>query len=183
MYILLNLGTAKLFVFVNGSFSNLKDFISQIRHIIILVNKFKEKNKFIIKGNLINTSSTKYKHITWSSLASEICKAINNLNLAYIIAATLKIITDQQNLPEILIIFCINSKSLYEYIIKLKTTKKKYLIIDIIAIRQTYEKKELFEICYINRQDNPIDIITKLLFNKILEKFINTNKLIIRIQK
>jgi hypothetical protein len=52
-----------------------------------------------------------------------------------------------------------------------------------MVIRQTYEKKELFKICYINRQDNPIDIITKLLSNKILEKFINTNKLTIRIQK
>jgi hypothetical protein len=65
---------------------------------------------------------------------------------------------------------------------KLRITKKKYLIIDIIVIRQAYKKKELFEICYINRQDNPIDIITKLLFNKVLEKFVNTNKLIIRIQ-
>jgi hypothetical protein len=145
------LGIIKLFVFVNRSFSNLKDFISQIRHIIILVNKFKGENKFIIKGNLINTSSTKYKHITWSNLASKICRAINNLDLAYITAATFKMIIDQQNLPEILIILYIDSKFLYEYIIKLGITKKKYLIIDIIAIRQAYEKKELFKICYINR--------------------------------
>jgi hypothetical protein len=65
---------------------------------------------------------------------------------------------------------------------KLRIIKKKRLIINIIAIRQAYEKKELFEIRYINRRDNPIDTITKLLSNKILEKFINTNKLIIRIQ-
>jgi hypothetical protein len=64
---------------------------------------------------------------------------------------------------------------------KLRITKKKYLIINIIIIRQTYEKKELFEICYINKQDNPIDTITKLLFNKILKKFVDTNELIIRI--
>jgi hypothetical protein len=54
-------------------------------------------------------------------------------------------------------------------------------MINIIAIRQAYEKKELFKICYINKQNNPIDIITKLLFNKILEKFVNTNELTIRI--
>jgi hypothetical protein len=94
----------------------------------------------------------------------------------------LKIIIDQRNLPEILIIFYIDSKFLYEYIIKLGTTKEKYLIINIIAIRQTYEKKELFEIRYINRQNNPIDIITKLLSNKVLEKFVDINKLIIRMQ-
>jgi hypothetical protein len=51
-----------------------------------------------------------------------------------------------------------------------------------IAIKQAYEKKELFEICYINKKDNPTNIITKLLSNKILEKFVDTNKLIIRIQ-
>jgi pyruvate formate-lyase activating enzyme-like uncharacterized protein len=63
---------------------------------------------------------------------------------------------------------------------KLGITKEKHLIINIIAIRQAYEKRELFEICYINRQDNPIDTITKLLLNKTLEKFVNTNELIIR---
>jgi hypothetical protein len=58
----------------------------------MFINEFKGENKFIIKRNLINTSSTKYKHITRSSLASEICRIINSLNLAYIIAVTLKII-------------------------------------------------------------------------------------------
>jgi hypothetical protein len=72
---------------------------------------------------------------------------------------------------------------LYEYIIKLRITKEKYLIINIITIKQTYKKKELFKIRYINKQDNPIDTIIKLLFNKILKKFINTNKLTIRIQE
>jgi hypothetical protein len=94
---------------------------------------------------------TKYKYITRSNLASKICGIIDSLNLTYVIAATLKIIIDQRNLPEIPIIFYIDSKSLYEYIIKLGITKEKYLIINIIAIRQAYEKKELFEICYINR--------------------------------
>jgi hypothetical protein len=129
------LGIAKLFVFINGSLSNLKDFISQIRYIIILVNEFKGENEFIIKGNLINTSSTKCKHITWSSLVSKICEIIDSLDLIYITATTLKIIIDQQNLPEILIVFYINSKFLYKYIIKLGITKKKYLIINIIAIK------------------------------------------------
>jgi hypothetical protein len=145
----------------------------------MLINEFKGENKFIIKRNLINTSSTKCKHITRSSLVSEIYKIIDSLDLVYVTAVTLKIIIDQRNLFEILIVFYINSKFLYEYIIKLRIIKEKYLIIDIMAIKQAYEKRELFEICYINRQDNPIDTITKLLFNKILEKFINTNELII----
>jgi hypothetical protein len=65
---------------------------------------------------------------------------------------------------------------------KLGITKKKRLIINIIAIRQAYEKRELFEIRYINRQDNPTDTITKLLPNKVLEKFVDTNELTICMQ-
>jgi hypothetical protein len=96
-------------------------------------------------------NSTKYKHITRSSLVSKIYKVVDNLDLAYVIATTLKIIIDQQNLLGIPIVFYIDSKSLYEYIMKLGTTKKKHLIIDIIAIRQTYKKKKLFKIRYINK--------------------------------
>jgi hypothetical protein len=38
-YVALDLPTAKLFVFVNGSFANNKDFSSQIRYEIILANE------------------------------------------------------------------------------------------------------------------------------------------------
>jgi hypothetical protein len=65
---------------------------------------------------------------------------------------------------------------------KLEITKEKHLMINIIAIRQAYKKKKLFKIRYINRRDNPIDTITKLLFNKILEKFVDMNELTIRMQ-
>jgi hypothetical protein len=78
---------------------------------------------------------TKYKYITRSNLVSKIYRIINSLDLAYIIIIILKIIIDQQNLPKILIVFYINSKFLYKYIIKLRITKEKYLIINIIAIR------------------------------------------------
>ena len=65
----------KLFVFVNGSFVNNKDFSSQIRYLIILSNKTaneaanETKNRtdeFTIKGNLIHYSSTKSKRVTRS---------------------------------------------------------------------------------------------------------------------
>jgi hypothetical protein len=84
---------------------------------------------------------TKYKHITRNNLASEICGIINSFDLAYITAATFKIIINQQNLPEIPIVLYIDSKFLYECIMKLRTTKEKHLMINIIAIRQAYKKK------------------------------------------
>ena len=40
-YITLNLSAVKLFVFINGLFINNKDFSSQIRYKIIIINKIK----------------------------------------------------------------------------------------------------------------------------------------------
>ena len=77
---------------------------------------------------------------------------------------------------------CTDSYSLYEYLVKLSTTKEKRLIIDIIALRQSYKRQELFEIRWINSQDNPADAITKANPNKALETFINTNTLRIRVK-
>jgi hypothetical protein len=53
-YILLELATAKLFVFINSSFANNKDLSSQIRYVIILANKIAGLDEFIIRGNLIH---------------------------------------------------------------------------------------------------------------------------------
>jgi hypothetical protein len=67
-YIALDLECTKLFVFVDGSFANNKDFSSQISYLIILANETEtistETNEFVIKGNLIYYSSTKSKRVT-----------------------------------------------------------------------------------------------------------------------
>ena len=91
-------------------------------------------------------------------------------------------VTKQLDLPTILIVVCTNSYSLYEYLVKLGITKKKRLIIDIMAIRQSYERRELQEVRWINGDDNPVDAITKTKPNLSLETFINTNKLDIRVE-
>jgi hypothetical protein len=53
-YIAIDLPTAKLFVFVNKSFVNNKDFSSQIRYEIILANKTTHNKEFELTGNLIH---------------------------------------------------------------------------------------------------------------------------------
>jgi hypothetical protein len=54
--------------------------------------------------------------------------------MAIAIGTTLKIIIDQLKLPIISIIVCTDLYSLYKYLIKLSTIKKKRLIIDIIVL-------------------------------------------------
>jgi hypothetical protein len=105
------------------------------------------------------------------------------VNIAYIIGSTLNMVTKQLNLPMIPIIIYTDSYSLYEYLVKLGITKKKRLIIDIIAIRQSYERRELQEVRWINGDNNPADAITKTKPNLSLETFINTNKLDIRVEE
>jgi hypothetical protein len=71
---------------------------------------------------------------------------IGGINMSFVIGSTLTMIMKQLGLPTILIIVYTDSYSLYECLVKLGTTKKKRLIIDIMAIRESYENRELFEI-------------------------------------
>jgi hypothetical protein len=56
------------------------------------------------------------------------------------IRTTLKIITDQLKLPVSPIIVYTNLYSLYKCLVKLSTTKEKHLIINIIALWQSYKR-------------------------------------------
>jgi hypothetical protein len=80
------------------------------------------------------TISVKSKRVTRSILASEIYSIIARVNIAYTISITLRIITNQLNLPIIPTIVYIDLYSLYKCLIKLRTTKEKHLIINIIVL-------------------------------------------------
>jgi hypothetical protein len=68
---------------------------------------------------------------------------LTGVNIAYVIGFTLNIVIKQLDLSMIPIIVYIDSYSLYECLVKLGTTKEKRLIINIMAIRQSYEQREL----------------------------------------
>ena len=55
-------------------------------------------------------------------------------------------------------------------------------MIDIMALWQSYEQRELFKIQWINGQDNPVDTITKVNPNKALETFVDMNTLCIQVE-
>jgi hypothetical protein len=185
-YITLDLECTKLFVFVNGSFANNKDFSSQIGYLIIIANETETistgTDEFTIKGNLIHYSFTKTKRVTRSVLASEIYSMVGDVDIAIAINTTIKIITEQLGFPQTPIVVCTDLYLLYECLVKLGTTQEKRLIIDIIALRQSYERREITEIRWIDRKDNPADTMTKSTLNKALEKLIDTNQLGVRVE-
>ncbi|KID81309.1 Ribonuclease H-like protein [Metarhizium guizhouense ARSEF 977] len=181
-YIPLDLPTAKLFVFVDGSFANNKDLSSQIGFIIIIGNETQQDAEFTLTGNIVTYSSTKSKRVTRSALASELYSMVQGADMAYAISTTLAMITNQLDIPQIPITLCTDSFSLYECLVKLGTTKEKRLMIDIMALRQSYERREIYEIRWINGQDNPADAMTKASPNNTLETFIDSNKVTIRVE-
>ena len=65
--------------------------------------------------------------------------------------------------------------------VKLGTTKEKRLMIDIMAIRQSYERRELLEIRWIAGNSNPADVMTKSIANKSLKSLVSTNHLNVKV--
>jgi hypothetical protein len=80
------------------------------------------------------------------------------------------------------IIICTDSFSLYECIVKLGTTKEKRLMIDIMALRQMYERRELVEVRWITGASNLVDTITKSAPNRSLQVLIDTNEVDIEME-
>ncbi|OWT43021.1 polyprotein [Pochonia chlamydosporia 170] len=178
-----DLDKAKLFVFVDGSFANNEDLSSQLGYIIVIGTEEETNNgEMLVKGNIITYSSTKSKRVTRSALASELYSMVQGTDIGYAIASTLKLITKQLGIPDIPTILLTDSYSLYECLVKLGTTKEKRLMIDIMALRQSYERREVHEVRWINGGDNPADAMTKASPNHALRTLIDKNKIAIRVE-
>ncbi len=145
-YITLDLPIAKLFVFIDSLFINNYNLSLQISYVIILTNKTIREQDFSLSGNIIYQSLIKCKRVTRSILALKLYAIVVGVNIAISILTTLVIVTQRLKIEEIYIVVYTNSLSLYKCIVKLGTTKEKRLIIDIIAIRQSYKRRELFKV-------------------------------------
>ncbi|OHW89527.1 RNase H-like protein [Colletotrichum incanum] len=98
------------------------------------------------------------------------------------LSTTLNRILRTLQVPRIPVIVCSDSRSLYECLVRLGTTDEKRLMIDIMSLRESYEKKEISEVRWINGKDNPSDALTKKTPNSALEQLVTTNMLQIRIE-
>jgi hypothetical protein len=104
------------------------------------------------------------------------------VDMTYAIASTLRMVTARLSLPPIPTVVCTDSYSLYECPVKLGTTKEKLWMIDIMALRQSYECRELHEVCWIHGDDNLADALTKGAPNRSLERFIDGDGVTIRVE-
>jgi hypothetical protein len=113
---------------------------------------------------------------------SEIYGMVAGVDMAIAVKATIDRILARLGLPMIPIVVCTDSFSLYECLVKLGTTKGKRMMIDVMALRQSYERREIAEVRWINGNDNPADAMTKANPNKALERLVDTNKTSIRVE-
>ncbi|KAF2708143.1 hypothetical protein K504DRAFT_477587 [Pleomassaria siparia CBS 279.74] len=151
------LDRTKLFIFTDGLFANNKDLSLQLSFLIILVNErcTGDGDSFKIYSNIIYWNLIKCKRVTRSVLASELYGIVGGFNSA----------------------IALNSKLLYNCLVKLGTTNEKRLIIDIMSLRELYENREISKIRWINSKNNPADAFTKKAPNPALEQLILLNTL------
>ncbi|KAF1828306.1 hypothetical protein BDW02DRAFT_652134 [Decorospora gaudefroyi] len=169
-YVQLDMKNLKLFTLVDALFANNKDMSSQMGYVIILGNELmSNEGSFRIRGNIVHWSSIKCKRITRSVLASEIYAMAHGVDIAIAIGGTIDLIMERLLLSKILIVVCTDSRSLYDCLVKLGTTKEKRLMIDIMALREAYERSELMDIRWIDGRDNPADSMIKANANASME--------------
>jgi hypothetical protein len=107
---------------------------------------------------------------------------VAGIDMALLISTTLELITRQLRLNQIPVVVCTDSFSLYECMVRLGTTKEKRLMIDIMAIRESYERREISEMRWITGDSNPADAMTKATPNSCLQTFVSTNELSVRVE-
>jgi hypothetical protein len=138
-------------VFTDSSFANNYGFTLQIGFVIILADKHN-------KANIIHWSLIKCKRVTQSVLASELYGIAHGFDIGAIIKSTLEKILQIETLS---LLLYTDSKSLYGCLVKLGTTQEKRLMVNLMCLRQSYERREITEIKWIDEDNNPANAITK----------------------
>jgi hypothetical protein len=162
-FVRLDIQSLKLIVYTDASFANNQDLSSQIGFVIVLSDG--------INANILHWSSIKCKRVTRSVLASELYAMAHRFDTGAAIKSTIEAILRIQ-LP---LILCTDSKSLYDCLVKLGTTQEKRLMVDLMCLRQSYERREIAEVRWIDGNNNPADAMTKSKPCPALRELIDTN--------
>ncbi len=162
-YVKLDSTQLQLIVFTNSSFANNRNLFSQIDYVICLADSK--------HANVVHWSSVKCKRVTRSVLAAELYALVHDFDLDAALKATLSAILDRF----VSLVLCTDSKSLYDCLVKLDTIQKKRLMIDVMSLRQSYERRKITKIKWIHDVNNSIDFMIKSKAFTILKTLIDIN--------
>lgn len=165
-YVKLHPDSLQLVVFTDSSFANNKDLSSQVGYVICLADATG-------RANIIHWSSIKCKRVTRSVLASELYAMAHGFDLGAVIKATMERLFQK----DVSLIICTDSKSLYDCLVRLGTTQEKRLMIDVMSLRQSYERREITEVRWIDGDHNPADSMTKSKGSNALKALVDTNRI------
>ena len=185
-FVRLDENSLKIVVFSDASFANNVDFSSQIGFVIVLTDKTGA-------ANIIHWASAKARRVTRSVLAAELFA----MSLGFDAAASIKATFDQfllqspdQSLQHrdtvkrrIPLMAVTDSRSLYDCLAKLGTTTEKRLMVDIMCLRQSYERREIAELGCVEGGDNVADAMTKEKAGTALTRLVDSNRLDLHLLK
>ncbi len=77
----------------------------------------------------------------------------------------------------ILLILVTDSKSLYDCLVKLNIIVKKRLMMNVMTLRQNYERREITEVRWISEDHNSVDALIKFKASNALKKVIDINQI------
>ena len=92
------------------------------------------------------------------------------------IAGAIKSTLDKALDSTVPLILCTDSKSLFDCLVRLGTTQEKRLMIDVMCLRQAYERREIAEVKWVRGESNPADSMTKGKPSTALKRLIDSNK-------
>jgi hypothetical protein len=122
-------------IFSDSFFANNRDLFSQIDYVICLTDA--------THANILHWFSIKCKRITRSVLTIELFAMIHDFDVDSVLKITLiKMLFLKIS---ILLILVTDSKSLYDCLIRLETTVEKRLMVNVMTLRQSYERREITE--------------------------------------
>jgi hypothetical protein len=153
----------KLMIFIDASFANV-NLHSQIDYVICLTDD--------VNANIIHWSFTKCKRMIRSVLAAKLYAMTNEFDADSVIKSIIQRILNIFSLSMILLT---DSRSLYDCLVKLDTTSEKRLMIDLMCLRQSYERREITKIRWIDDEFNSVDVMTKSNSCQTLSRLIDTN--------
>ena len=122
--------------------------------------------------NILHWSSIKCKRIIWNVLTFK----LYDMNHEFDMKAMLKAILKKMLQFNISLMIYIDFKFLYKCFVKLKIIYKKRLMINVIN-RQSYEKREIIKIWWIDKNNNSVDFMTKIKISLILKILIDNNQI------
>jgi hypothetical protein len=151
-----------LMIFIDVFFANV-NLHSQIDYVICLTDD--------VKANIIHWFFTKCKRVIRSVLAAKLYAMTNEFDADSVIKSIIQRIFN----IFLSMILLTDSRSLYDCLVKLEITSEKRLMIDLMCLRQSYERKKITKIRWIDDDSNFADAMTKINSCQALTKLIDTN--------